>query len=102
MLFPHMHVSSSIGRVLLPAVVEAGKLFLELLGAPSHVLLSRRFSLTDLRSQVVLHFQILNYTSNEFVLGLCDEVGGKSLSERALQLASIDLLVSPSLAVKRI
>jgi hypothetical protein len=47
------------------------------------VLLPRRFSLTDLRSQLVLHLQILNNASNELILRLSDEVRGQSLGEGA-------------------
>ena len=83
MLFTHMHVASRVCGVLLAAVIEAGELFLELLGTSSHVLLPRRFSLTDLRSQLVLHLQILNNASNELILRLSDEVRGQSLGEGA-------------------
>ena len=83
MLFTHMQVASRVCGVLLAAVIEAGELFLELLGTSSHVLLPRRFSLTDLRSQLVLHLQILNNASNELILRLSDEVRGQSLGEGA-------------------
>lgn len=89
---PHVHVTCSVCGVLLSAVVEAWELLLELLSAPSDVLLTLRFPLTDLRSELSLNLQILNKTINEFVLRLGNEVGVQALGERAFQLAFIDLL----------
>ena len=58
----------------------------------SHVLLSLRLPLTDLRGQLCLNLQILNKAINEFVLGFGYEVRVQSLGERAFELAFIDLL----------
>ena len=93
-LFTHVHVPCSISGVFFAAVVQARELLLELLSAPSNMLFTQSFLLTDLRSQLCLNLQILNKTINEFVLGLSYEVRVQSLGERAFELAFIDLLLN--------
>lgn len=93
MFISHVHVTCSVRCVLLSAVVEARELLLELLSAPSDVLFTLSFPLTDLRSKLCLDLQILNKAINEFVLRLSDEVRVQSLGERAFQLAFVDLLL---------
>ena len=80
-LFPHVHVAGGVGGVLLAAVVEARELLLQLLGAPTDVLLP--LVLPTVHAQVVTHhvqFGTVHIVVSAHELRLTDRVRDHGVS----------------------